>query len=147
MTKQAGSLSGGNKRKLSVAIAIVGNPPIILLDEPSAGMDPKARRFMWDVVANIASNKTSAVILTTHLMEEAEALCTRIGIMVRHRSQADNSNAETKSGGIFKCLGSSQHIKEKYGIGFEVEIKIKIPTRQQLIDIAKEELSSCFLKN
>jgi ABC-type multidrug transport system ATPase subunit len=66
-----------------VAIATVGNPPIILLDEPSAGMDPKARRFMWDVVANIASNKTSAVILTTHLMEEAEALCTKIGIMVR----------------------------------------------------------------
>ena len=45
--KPAGTLSGGNKRKLSVAIAIIGNPPIILLDEPSAGMDPQARRFMW----------------------------------------------------------------------------------------------------
>lgn len=45
--KPAGTLSGGNKRKLSVAIAIIGNPPIILLDEPSAGMDPEARRFMW----------------------------------------------------------------------------------------------------
>ena len=53
--KASGTLSGGNKRKLSVAIAIVGNPPIILLDEPSAGMDPEARRFMWSVVANIAS--------------------------------------------------------------------------------------------
>ena len=51
----AGKLSGGNKRKLSVAIAIVGNPPIIMLDEPSAGMDPEARRFMWSVVARIAS--------------------------------------------------------------------------------------------
>ena len=47
----AGSLSGGNKRKLSVALAIVGSPPIILLDEPSAGMDPEARRFMWRVVS------------------------------------------------------------------------------------------------
>jgi ABC-type multidrug transport system ATPase subunit len=130
MSRPAGSLSGGNKRKLSVAIAIVGNPPIILLDEPSAGMDPKARRFMWDVVANIASQKTSAVILTTHLMEEAEALCTKIGIMVRQRSYGDKSNAESSKGGVFKCLGSSQHIKEKYGIGFEVEIKIKVPTRQ-----------------
>lgn len=48
--KLSGTLSGGNKRKLSVAIAIVGSPPIILLDEPSAGMDPEARRFMWRVV-------------------------------------------------------------------------------------------------
>lgn len=53
-TKPAGTLSGGNKRKLSVAMAIIGNPPIILLDEPSAGMDPEARRFMWSVVANIS---------------------------------------------------------------------------------------------
>ena len=52
--KQAGSLSGGNKRKLSVAMALIGNPPIILLDEPSAGMDPEARRFMWQVVERIS---------------------------------------------------------------------------------------------
>lgn len=52
--KPAGTLSGGNKRKLSVAMATLGNPPIILLDEPSAGMDPEARRFMWQVVANIS---------------------------------------------------------------------------------------------
>ena len=52
--KPAGTLSGGNKRKLSVAMAVLGNPPIILLDEPSAGMDPEARRFMWKVVAKIS---------------------------------------------------------------------------------------------
>jgi ABC-type multidrug transport system ATPase subunit len=52
--KPSGTLSGGNKRKLSVAMAILGNPPIILLDEPSAGMDPEARRFMWRVVAAIS---------------------------------------------------------------------------------------------
>ena len=56
-------------------------------------MDPEARRFMWDVVGKIASKKTSAVILTSHLMEEAEALSTKMGIMVK--------------GGVFKCFGSS----------------------------------------
>lgn len=92
----------------------MGNPPIILLDEPSAGMDPEARRFMWSVVANISQrDKKSAVILTTHSMEEAEALSTKMGIMVR--------------GGIFRCFGSSQHIKDKFSTGFEVEIKIKKP--------------------
>jgi ATP-binding cassette subfamily A (ABC1) protein 3 len=53
-TKCAGTLSGGNKRKLSVANAIIGDPPIILLDEPSAGMDPEARRFMWSIIAKIS---------------------------------------------------------------------------------------------
>ena len=94
-------------------------------------MDPEARRFMWSVVAQIASQKTSAVILTSHLMEEAEALCTKMGIMVK--------------GGIFKCFGSSQHIKNKYGVGFEVEIKIEIPTHQKLLEIAAAELVSCFI--
>ena len=107
--KLAGALSGGNKRKLSVALAIVGSPPIILLDEPSAGMDPEARRFMWRVVGQIASDKTSAVILTTHSMEEAEALSSKMGIMVK--------------GGIFKCFGTPQHIKDKFGTGYVVEIK------------------------
>lgn len=110
-TKPAGTLSGGNKRKLCVALAILGNPPIIFLDEPSAGMDPESRRFMWSVVGNIAQKKTSAVVLTTHSMDEAEALSTKMGIMVK--------------GGIFKCFGSAQHIKNKFGTGYVIEIKIK----------------------
>lgn len=109
--KQAGSLSGGNRRKLSVGIAIIGNPSVVLLDEPSAGMDPEARRFMWTVVAKISQHrKKCGVILTTHSMEEAEALSTKMGIMVR--------------GGIFKCFGSALHIKNKYGTGYEIEVKI-----------------------
>ena len=88
----AGTYSGGNKRKLSVAIAMLGNPPIVFLDEPSTGMDPEARRFMWDVISRISTQrKSSSVILTTHSMEEAEALSTKMAIMVD---------------GTFKCLGS-----------------------------------------
>lgn len=80
----AGTYSGGNKRKLSVANAMIGNPPIVFLDEPSTGIDPKARRFMWGVISRIATErKKSSIILTTHSMEEAEALSTKIGIMVK----------------------------------------------------------------
>ena len=81
-------------------------------------MDPTARRFMWEVVADISSNKTSAVILTTHSMEEAEALSTKMGIMVK--------------GGIFKCFGSSQHIKDKFGTGYIIEVKSRQLSRDQI---------------
>lgn len=91
--KTAGTLSGGNKRKLCVALALLGNPPIVFLDEPSAGMDPESRRFMWSVVGKVVQKKTSAVVLTTHSMDEAEALSTKMGIMVK--------------GGIFKCFGTA----------------------------------------
>ena len=69
---RADTLSGGNKRKLCVAVAMIGNPPIVLLDEPSTGIDPRARRFMWNVISRISKQrKKSAVVLTTHSMEEA----------------------------------------------------------------------------
>lgn len=120
-TKLAGTLSGGNQRKLCVAIAILGNPPVILLDEPSAGMDPGARRFMWQVIGDITSARTSAVVLTTHSMEEAEALCSKLAIMVK--------------GGVFKCFGSAQHIKSKYGTGYLLDLKIRKPTHSELESI------------
>jgi ATP-binding cassette subfamily A (ABC1) protein 3 len=108
---RANNLSGGNKRKLSVAVAMIGNPPLVFLDEPSTGVDPQAKRFMWDIVSKISTlRKKSAVIITTHSMEEAEALATKMGIMVN---------------GEFKCFGTSQHIKNKYGTGYEIELKIK----------------------
>ena len=89
--------SGGNKRKLSTAIALVGNPPIVLLDEPTTGMDPTTRRYLWDVLTGIVQEGRS-IVLTSHSMEECEALCTRLAIMVN---------------GSFKCLGSIQHLKNK----------------------------------
>ncbi|CAG5929271.1 unnamed protein product, partial [Menidia menidia] len=94
-SKSAGTYSGGNKRKLSTAIALIGSPPVIFLDEPTTGMDPKARRFLWDCILSIIKEGRS-VILTSHSMEECEALCTRMAIMVNGR---------------FKCLGSIQHLK------------------------------------
>ena len=112
------NLSGGNKRKLSVTMAIMGNPPIIFLDEPSTGVDPQAKRFMWNIVSKISrQKKQSSVILTTHSMEEAEALCNKMGIMVK---------------GEFKCFGTATHIKDKFGTGFEIEFKIRSLTEDEI---------------
>lgn len=106
--KLSGDYSGGNKRKLSTAIALVGDPPFIMLDEPSSGMDPKARRQLWNVLSQVrASGRT--LVLTSHSMEECDALCTRIAIMVN---------------GKFKCLGSPQHLKNKFGQGYTLIVQM-----------------------
>ena len=116
---RAGNLSGGNKRKLSVAIATIGNPPVVFLDEPSAGMDPNARKNMWEVVNRIKRQKCS-IILTTHSMDEAEALCNTMAIMV---------------GGRFKCYGTATHIKTKYSSGYEFLLKVLYPTSDEINDL------------
>jgi ABC-2 type transport system ATP-binding protein len=73
-------LSGGQKQRLSVALALVGDPELVFLDEPTTGMDPAARRMLWDVITGMRSEGRS-VLLTTHYLEEAEILCDRIAIM------------------------------------------------------------------
>ncbi|CAG2161807.1 unnamed protein product [Oppiella nova] len=101
--------SGGNRRKLSLALAIVGTPPVIFLDEPTAGVDPTARRKIWSTLVYIQEKYQSAIVLTSHSMEECEALCSRIAIMAN---------------GKFKCLGPTQHLRRKFGQGFTIVIKL-----------------------
>jgi ATP-binding cassette, subfamily A (ABC1), member 3 len=116
--RTAGGYSGGNKRKLSVAIAMIGEPSIVFLDEPSTGMDPVARRFMWEIISDIVTKREKcSVILTTHSMEECEALCSRIGIMV---------------GGVLRCLGSAQRLRTRYGRGYQIEIGMVIPSPEDV---------------
>ncbi|CAL1280710.1 unnamed protein product [Larinioides sclopetarius] len=108
--KQTLFYSGGNKRKLSVAIALIGSPPLILLDEPTAGVDPVSRRKIWNILSQARHGTGAAVLLTTHSMEESEALCNRLAIMVNGR---------------FRCLGSIRQLKKKYGQGYTLKIKLK----------------------
>ncbi|NXD12446.1 ABCA3 protein, partial [Nothocercus nigrocapillus] len=109
--------SGGNKRKLSAGIALIGGPPVIFLDEPSTGMDPVARRLLWDAVTRTRECGKS-IIFTSHSMEECEALCTRLAIMVN---------------GQFKCLGSPQHLKSKFGSGYTLLAKTRSDEEGELL--------------
>ncbi|XP_050743794.1 phospholipid-transporting ATPase ABCA1-like [Drosophila biarmipes] len=124
LDKQTNAYSGGNKRKLSTAIAVIGSPSVIYLDEPTSGMDPAARRQLWNMVSRIRESGKS-IILTSHSMEECEALCTRLAIMVN---------------GVFKCLGSTQHLKNKFSKGLILRIKVRrnLCRRNQDIDAVKQ---------
>ncbi|KAJ3393432.1 hypothetical protein HDU84_001922 [Entophlyctis sp. JEL0112] len=97
------SLSGGEKRRLSIAIALVGNPKVVFLDEPTTGLDPEVRRLIWNIIQT--SKEGKLIVLTTHSMEEAEALCNRIGIMAK---------------GTLRCIGNSLRLKNLYGSGFRL---------------------------
>jgi len=75
-------LSGGQQQRLSIALALVNDPQVVFLDEPTTGLDPQARRRLWDVIRDISA-KGRTIVLTTHYMEEAEVLCKRVAIMDR----------------------------------------------------------------
>ncbi|GMR40476.1 hypothetical protein PMAYCL1PPCAC_10671 [Pristionchus mayeri] len=107
--RQIKAYSGGNKRRLSLGMALIGMPDVLLLDEPTTGVDPKARRTIWGILAKVRE-AGSAIILTSHSMDECEALCTRLAIMVY---------------GQFRCHGSIQHIKSRYGTGYSLLIRLK----------------------
>lgn len=96
--KQAGKYSGGMKRRLSVAISLIGDPKVVYMDEPSTGLDPASRNNLWKVVKRAKQNR--AIILTTHSMEEAEHLCDRLGIFVD---------------GSLQCIGNPKELKGRYG--------------------------------
>lgn len=98
-------LSGGMKRRLSVAISLVADPKIIYLDEPSTGLDPENRRQLWDILVNLKGKR--AMVLTTHSMEEADVLCNRIAIV---------------NNGILRCIAPQVRLKSLYGGGYHLQI-------------------------
>uniref|UniRef100_A0A671UQS2 P-type phospholipid transporter n=1 Tax=Sparus aurata TaxID=8175 RepID=A0A671UQS2_SPAAU len=130
--KSAGSYSGGNMRKLSTAIALIGGPPVVFLDEPTTGMDPKARRALWNAILSIIKEGRS-VVLTSHSMEECEALCTRMAIMVNGR---------------FRCLGSVQHLKNRFGDGYTIILRVAgpDPDLRPVMEFIERELPGSTLK-
>lgn len=95
---KAGTLSGGQKRRLTLGMSMVGRPNIVFMDEPTTGLDPESRRDVWNTIKKM--QETMTILVTTHSMEEADALCSRIAILTNNGLQ---------------CFGSQIHLKNKYG--------------------------------
>uniref|UniRef100_A0A8D0P605 Cholesterol transporter ABCA5 n=1 Tax=Sus scrofa TaxID=9823 RepID=A0A8D0P605_PIG len=129
LQKTVKKLPTGIKRKLCFALSMLGNPPITLLDEPSTGMDPKAKQHMWRAIRTAFKNRKRAAILTTHYMEEAEAVCDRVAIMVS---------------GQLRCIGTVQHLKSKFGKGYFLEIKLKDCIENLEVDRLQREIQYIF---
>ncbi|EGR31530.1 hypothetical protein IMG5_107500 [Ichthyophthirius multifiliis] len=102
---QSKQLSGGMKRRLSVAISLVGKSQIVFLDEPSTGLDPINRRYLWDIILKCQGE--CGIVLTTHSMEEADVLCNKIAIITK---------------GTLRCIGNQIRLKNLYGQGYRLYI-------------------------
>ncbi|XP_046855006.1 phospholipid-transporting ATPase ABCA3-like isoform X2 [Xenia sp. Carnegie-2017] len=120
--------SGGNKRKLSTAIALIGDPLIVFLDEPTTGMDPVARRLLWNTLCRVRA-EGRCLMITSHSMEECEALCTRLAIM---------------ENGKFRFLGSPQHLKNKFFQGFTLLVNPPSDTPSNDSTLVKEFVAETF---
>ena len=115
-------LSGGMKRRLSVAIALVGDSRVVLLDEMTTGLDPFSRRQLWNILKKCQRKR--GMMLTTHSMDEAELLCSRIGIMVN---------------GKLRCIGTSSYLKEKFGKGYMLLMNFDEESRPNILQFLSEK--------
>ncbi|XP_062976121.1 ATP-binding cassette sub-family A member 10-like [Elgaria multicarinata webbii] len=119
LKKATKALAAGLSRKLCFALSMLGNPTVILLDEPTTGMDPRGKRQVWNAIHTVLKDKDQGAILTTHHMEEAEAVCDRVAIMVA---------------GQLRCLGSIQYLKSKFGKNYLLQIKVKGVEQGELLN-------------
>ncbi|XP_077494076.1 phospholipid-transporting ATPase ABCA3-like [Amblyomma americanum] len=108
--KECGVYSGGNRRKLSIGAALLGLSPLVFLDEPYAGVDVVSRNKIFRAIAAIQKLSSTAFVLTSHNMEECEFSCDRLTIM---------------AAGEMMCLGTLQHLREKFGQGFRLELALR----------------------
>ncbi|UYV74613.1 ABCA3 [Cordylochernes scorpioides] len=124
----ASELSGGMQRKLCLGIAVIGGSKVIILDEPTAGMDPEARRGVWDMLLTLRQSGDKTILLTTHYMEEADALGDRIAIM---------------AAGQIYCAGSPMFLKRMFGAGYHLRVAFKngIERTSRNLESLKAELS------
>uniref|UniRef100_A0A2P2MFI7 ABC transporter family protein n=1 Tax=Rhizophora mucronata TaxID=61149 RepID=A0A2P2MFI7_RHIMU len=119
--KQVGKYSGGMKRRLSVAISLIGDPKVVYMDEPSTGLDPASRSNLWTVVKR--AKRDRAIVLTTHSMEEAEALCDRLGIFVD---------------GSLQCIGNPKELKARYGGTYVFTMTTQVDHEKEVASMVRQ---------
>ncbi|KRX06128.1 P-loop containing nucleoside triphosphate hydrolase [Pseudocohnilembus persalinus] len=130
---QAKNLSGGNKRKLCVANSLINSPSLQFFDEPSTGLDPVARKYLWNCLQQKLYKSNQSIVLTTHSLGEAESLCQKIGIQVN---------------GKFECLDDLQSLRNKFGNGIQLVLKLKNENnRQTIINLLKKHYQNGQLKD
>jgi ATP-binding cassette, subfamily A (ABC1), member 3 len=129
----AAAMSGGTKRKLCTAIAFIGRPRVVLLDEPTAGVDIEARRGLWKAMGYSSGSSTAgpspARVLTTHAVEEAEALCDRVGVLVAGR---------------LRCIGTSLHLRARFGRVLRADIKLSPPLEARVDALVRAAAEAAF---
>jgi ABC-2 type transport system ATP-binding protein len=121
--EQARKLSGGLKRRLNLALALIHDPDVVLLDEPSAGLDPQSRALLWERIAELSKDKQKTIILTTHSMEEADRLSDRVGILDH---------------GKMLVLDTPENLKKSIGEGDALDIEMKNPPSETLVASVKQ---------
>jgi len=115
LAKKSKQLSGGMKRRLSVAMSLTGGSKVIILDEPTSGLDPYNRRTLWELIRKFKEGRS--IVLTTHFMEEADALSDRIAIM---------------NHGKVKCCGTPLFLKNTFGAGYRLTISKNYDFKEDL---------------
>ncbi|CAI2348374.1 unnamed protein product [Caenorhabditis sp. 36 PRJEB53466] len=124
--------SGGQKRKISVGVALLAPTQMIILDEPTAGIDPKARREVWELLLWCREHSNSALMLTSHSMDECEALCSRIAVLNR---------------GQLIAIGTSQDLKSLYGNNYTMTLTLHGPEqRDVIVQLVADRLPNSVLK-
>ncbi|KAL7753734.1 hypothetical protein RI367_000665 [Sorochytrium milnesiophthora] len=127
--RAAEHLSGGMRRRLSIAVALIGLPSVIILDEPTTGLDPGNRMQIWDIIAKIRDRREHCIILISHLMEEVDALTSRIGIM---------------AAGSLRCLGNQVSLKNRFASGYTLYMQMTVSAPTELAsaqDLHQSELA------
>lgn len=124
------TFSGGMKRRLSILLSTIGNQKVIFLDEPTTGLDPVNRRFIWKMIQQLKSNLS--IILTTHSMAEADFLSDRIGVI---------------KDGQMKCIGTPMELKEMYGSGYLVTFVSDLEHKEYVQEEIKKIMPSAKVLN